>query len=114
MKPPSKTWMIFLKVTSFLARIVKTQGLIDTWCRKKIAYILSEDRIGQLTATSVKIKAEELNVSIDIIKDENNEDKISFPEDKKTLKRLLRFLDEDIYKSSLSNTIFVASGKRKD
>ncbi|MCE8015931.1 hypothetical protein HOP62_07565 [Halomonas sp. MCCC 1A17488] len=90
------------------------KGLIDTWCRKKIAYILSEDRIGQLTATSVKIKAEELNVSIDIIKDENNEDKISFPEDKKSLKRLLRFLDEDIYKSSLSNTIFVASGKRKD
>lgn len=92
----------------------ESKGLIDTWCRKKIAYILSEDRIGQLTATDIKNKADELNVRIDINEDGNSQDKIQFPEDKKSLKRLLRFLDEDIYKSSLSNTIFVANSKRKD
>lgn len=88
--------------------------LIDNWCRKKIAFILKEERFNNLTATHIKSKADELNVEINVEKDKNGEDKIQFPDEKKTLKRILRFLDEDIYKSSLTNTIFVANSKRKD
>lgn len=88
--------------------------LIDNWCRKKIAFITKEERFINLTVSNIKTKADELNVTISIKNDEQGNEKIEFPEDKKTLKRILRFLDEDIYKSSLTNTIFVANSKRRD
>lgn len=88
-------------------------GIVDDWCRKKIAYILSEGSVKDLSPDIIKQKALELNVAIEFLKDEDDNEKIKFPTERSELKNLLRFLDEDIYKSSLTDTLYVANSKRK-
>ncbi|BBG30445.1 hypothetical protein [Zymobacter palmae] len=94
-------------------REVGDNDIVDNWCRRKIAYILKEGRIKDLGADVLKKQAKELKVDIEFSENENGECRLVFPDDKRGLKKLLRFLDEDIYKSSLSGTIFVAGTKRE-
>ncbi|WP_414499541.1 hypothetical protein [Zymobacter sp. IVIA_12111.31 C1] len=88
-------------------------GIIDDWCRKKISYILNEGNVKDLSPDILKQKALELDVTIEFSKDEDGNEKIKFPTERTELKNLLRFLDEDIYKSSLTDTLYVANSKRK-
>lgn len=89
-------------------------GLIavsDSWIRRKL-WLVRESRIlERVQPNDIKAIAAEFNIPIEY-EQLNGEDRIKIPEDKKALKTLLRFLDEDYYKSPLSKTNFVTNSKR--
>ncbi len=87
---------------------LKEENLTST-IRKKI-FLISKNNILQYVKKNfqqVKNYAEELG--IDCFKDE----KIKFPEDKEGIKKLINFLNEDLYKSPISNTIYESNSKKK-
>lgn len=81
----------------------------DTWVRRKVALIEDGKVLEKYSPYEIKKIAEEHDVDLNIIEDE----KILVPEDKRELKELLRFLDEDIYKGPFSNNTYVTNSKRK-
>ena len=78
------------------------------WSRKKIALILHGKVLDSMTAKSVKAAAK--LVDYDVPMDGN---KIKLPSDKKELKALLQFLDEDLYLGPISHRRLLSSGKRE-
>jgi hypothetical protein len=84
----------------------------DTWVRRKIAILRRSGAVSQLAPRKVKTAGAEFDVTI-VIKRVNGKDTIVLPGDRASLKDLLRFLDEDYYKSPLSDARYVSHSKRK-
>lgn len=91
-----------------------TQQLIemsDSWVRRKISLIHQSGILQNVPINDMKIVASEFNIPFSTEMDGSDE-VIKLPDNKSDLKKLLRFLDEDYYKSPLSNTAFVTNSKR--
>jgi hypothetical protein len=84
----------------------------DTWTRRKIALLLKSGLIDSVSPRKAKKLAAEFDVSV-LVKKVGGKDKILLPTDRHALKDLLRFLDEDYYKSPLTKTRYVSHSKRK-
>lgn len=89
-------------------------GIVDIWCRRKIASINQSGVLSASLANANDIisKAKNFNIAIEV-KNDGKENKILIPKDKKELKKLLRFLDDDYYESLLSTQKFLTNSKRK-
>lgn len=85
---------------------------IDNWIRKKITFINQEGILDTCTPKDLRDAAAEFGIDIGV-HEEAEQLKLIFPEDKKKLKELLRFLDEDIYQSPISGNRFQTNSKRK-
>jgi hypothetical protein len=85
---------------------------IDNWIRKKITFINQEGILDACTPAVIRDAGLSLGITIDI-NNSSGSDKLVFPPDKKKLKELLRFLDEDIWESALSGSRFQSSSKRR-
>ncbi|QIQ71363.1 Kiwa anti-phage protein KwaB-like domain-containing protein [Pseudomonas coronafaciens] len=85
---------------------------LDNWIRKKITFINQEGILDICTPAVIKAAALEFGIELKTHQDGENE-KLFFPEDKKKLKELLRFLDEDIYQSPITGNRFQSRAKRK-
>ncbi|EGQ8231940.1 Kiwa anti-phage protein KwaB-like domain-containing protein [Vibrio parahaemolyticus] len=83
----------------------------DSWVRRKISLIQQSDILETVPIHVMKAVASEFNIPFSTIS-LNGSEVIEIPTDKPALKVLLRFLDEDYYKSPLSNTSFVTNSKR--
>jgi hypothetical protein len=94
--------------------VANLDGLIavsDSWVRRKL-WLIRESRIlERVQPNDIKAIAAEFNIPVEY-QEVNGEERIKMPEEKKALKTLLRFLDEDYYKSPLSKTNFVTNSKR--
>lgn len=94
--------------------VSNVDGLIelsDSWVRRKIS-LIQQSGILELVPIHVMLAvAAEFNVPF-VTDNVDGHHVIKIPENKADLKVLLRFLDEDYYKSPLSNTSFVTSNKR--
>lgn len=86
-------------------------GLSDSWVRRKISLIQQSGILELVPIHVMQVVATEFNIPF-AIENINGCDIIKIPDNKSDLKVLLRFLDEDYYKSSLSNTNFVTNNKR--
>lgn len=83
----------------------------DTWVRRKFALILQSGVLTSVPMSVIKQIAVEFKIKIQTrIVDES--ELIVIPNDKGELKKLLRFLDEDYYKSSLLSRLHIANSKR--
>jgi len=106
-------------ITEFAALInIKAESeeelvaLADSWIRRKISLIQQSEILINVPINQMKAVALEFNIPfVTVI--ENEVEMISLPREKADLKKLLRFLDEDYYRSPLSNTNFVTNSKRE-
>lgn len=83
----------------------------DSWVRRKISLVQQSGILSNVPLNEMKAVAAEFNIPFDTI-EEKSEEVIKIPEKKSDLKKLLRFLDEDYYKSPLSKTNFITNSKR--
>lgn len=79
----------------------------DEWVRRRVALIQDAGLLGTIPAKKIKSEAKKFKVVVEV-----RQNKILLPNDKKKLKELLRFLDENYYISSLTGGKFVANSKR--
>ena len=90
--------------------VLKT--VADTWVRRKVAILAKSGVLAKLSPKKAKTIGAEFGVVVGI-KRIGGKDRIVLPEDRLALKELLRFLDEDYYKSPLSDAKYVSHSKRK-
>jgi hypothetical protein len=83
----------------------------DSWVRRKISLIQQSGILQNVPINEMKVVATEFSIPF-LTVTENGDELIQIPDNKSDLKKLLRFLDEDYYKSSLSQTNFVTNSKR--
>ncbi|WP_028113390.1 Kiwa anti-phage protein KwaB-like domain-containing protein [Ferrimonas kyonanensis] len=105
-------------VTEFAALdIIKSENtdelieMSDSWVRRKISLIQQSGILQNVPINEMKAVAIEFNIPF-LTEIDGAEEVIKLPDNKSDLKKLLRFLDEDYYKSPLSNTAFVTNSKR--
>lgn len=80
----------------------------STPVRKKIALIRQSGILEKFTTEQIVAAAQNFNVVINT----SHDGKITLPTNSTELRRLLRFLDEDYYKSPLSQTHYISNSKR--
>lgn len=83
----------------------------DTWVRRKFWLIKQSGILERVALADIKLIAAEFGIAADYTNIDGAEH-LQLPVDKRQLKTLLRFLDEDYYKSPLSKTNFVTNSKR--
>jgi hypothetical protein len=91
-----------------IADAAQLQSMADTWIRRKIAAI--NDSGVLTTHTAARIKQLALDCGLDI---EVESKKIKIPADKKRLKEILGFLDEEVYKGAFTDVTYITNSKRK-
>lgn len=86
----------------------KLIGGLSDWYRKKIALILRGDVLDEMTIKSIRKAGKLIDYEVPV-----QDNRILLPDDKKMLKELLQFLDEDIYRGIMSQRKLLSSGKRE-
>lgn len=93
---------------------VDSHGLLemaDSWVRRKISLIQQSGILQNVPLHEMKAAAIDFNIPFETV-NEGSSEVIGIPDNKSDLKKLLRFLDEDYYKSPLSKTNFVTNSKQ--
>jgi hypothetical protein len=90
---------------------VKLLEMSDSWVRRKISLIQQSGILQSVPINEMKAVAAEFSIPFTTVT-ENGDELIKIPDNKSDLKKLLRFLDEDYYKSPLSKTNFITNSKR--
>lgn len=83
----------------------------DTWVRRKIWLISQSQILDKVPMADIKAVSTEFHIDFNTTMDDGVE-KLVIPTDKKQLKTILRFLDEDYYKSPLLANYYLANSKR--
>ncbi len=86
-------------------------AMADSWVRRKISLIQQSGILQNVPINEMKAVAAEFNIPFDTVTETSGE-RIKIPGNKSDFKKLLRFLDEDYYKSPLSKTNFITNSKR--
>lgn len=81
---------------------------VSSTLRKKIKAIRDRGVLDNTTLEQVQDQARNVNIEFDI-----EDGKIKVPSDKQYIKKLIKFLDEDYFKTPLTNRVCVASSKRE-
>lgn len=84
------------------------QSMADTWIRRKIAAINDSGVLKNNKATKIKKMAQHCGLEVSV---ENG--KLEMPSDKKKLKEVLGFLDNEVYKGAFSEETYITNSKRK-
>lgn len=84
------------------------QQMADTWIRRKIAVINDSGILENNTASKIKRLAQNCGLEITV---ENN--KIIMPVEKKKLKEMLAFLDDEVYKGAFTEETYITNSKRR-
>jgi len=85
--------------------------LADSWVRRKISLVQQSGILQNVPLNEMKAVAIDFGIPFTTVNADGIE-VICVPDNKSDLKKLLRFLDEDYYKSPLSKTNFVTNSKR--
>ncbi len=86
----------------------KFQSMADTWIRRKIAAINDSGVLKNNTAAKIKKLAQSCGLEVIV---ENK--KLVIPTDKKKLKEILGFLDDEVYKGAFTEETYITNSKRK-
>lgn len=86
-------------------------GVSDAWVRRKVILISQSGVLEKIDVEKAKAAAAAFNITLDITM-HDGKNVIVLPSDKKDLKMVLKYLDEDYFHSLLTNTPSVSSSKR--
>lgn len=91
--------------------VVELIELSDTWIRRKLSLIKQSGVLTTVPMGVIKQVAAEfkINIATEIV---GQVEVVLMPRNKAELKKVLRFLDEDYYKSSLLSRLHIANSKR--
>ncbi|WP_315118153.1 Kiwa anti-phage protein KwaB-like domain-containing protein [uncultured Clostridium sp.] len=84
----------------------------DSWVRKKVALIQDSQVLQKNEVSEIVEVAKKFNVPLNVVNREGTE-RILLPNEKKEMKAVLKFLDEDIYKGVFSDITFETNSKRR-
>jgi hypothetical protein len=84
------------------------QSMADTWIRRKIAAINDSGVLRNNTASKIKKLAHKCGLEI-LVED----GKLVIPAEKKKLKEILGFLDDEVYKGAFTEETYITNSKRK-
>jgi hypothetical protein len=84
------------------------QSMADTWIRRKIAAINDSGVLRNNTASKIKKLAQKCGLEI-LVED----GKLVIPAEKKKLKEILGFLDDEVYKGAFTEETYITNSKRK-
>lgn len=82
-------------------------GQADSRVRKKIASIMDSKVLERFSARDIQRIGKQTGINV-MIRDK----KVVIPADKKQMKIILGFLDEEVYKGSFSNATYITNSKR--
>ena len=80
----------------------------NEWFRKRIALLKDSGLLNQFSATDIQSRSTGYDVSVDIV-----DNKIVFPSNKAAAKRLLQFLNEELYRGAITETLYGTNSKRE-
>ena len=86
-------------------------AISDNWIRRKFSLIAQSGVLDDVSMVDIRRVAQEFQIPLDI-QMVNGVEAIILPGNKAELKRVLRFLDEDYYKSSFRSRLHIANSKR--
>lgn len=81
----------------------------DTWIRRKVSLITQSGILQNADIDNLDAVAKEFKIQLNIVGG-----KIIMPVDKRNIKVLLRFLDDDYYESPISKKQFISNSKREN
>jgi hypothetical protein len=84
------------------------QAMADTWIRRKIAAINDSGVLKNNNTAKIKKLAQSCGLEVTV---ENK--KLVIPGDKKKLKEILGFLDDEVYKGAFTEETYITNSKRK-
>lgn len=80
----------------------------NQWFRKRFAMLRDSGILDRFTANQIAAHADGYEVSVQV-----NRNKIVFPADKAQAKRLLQFLNEEIFRGAITETLYETNSKRE-
>lgn len=86
--------------------------IADGWIRRRIGLIADSGILDQATPRKLAGIAARFDLTLQVRR-VGGQERIELPTQRKQLKRLLKFLDEDYYESALSDAKYVTSSKRR-
>ena len=83
-------------------------GYANQWFRKRFAMLKDSGILDEYSATEIQSRSNGHNVSIVV-----SNSKIIFPADKTEAKRVLQFLNEELYRGPITETLYETNSKRE-
>jgi len=80
----------------------------NQWFRKRFAMLRDSNVLDEFSPAQIKQRSQGYEVNVQIV---NN--KIVFPADKRQAKRLLQFLNEEVYRGPITETLYETNSKRE-
>ena len=93
--------LLFADVTTF-------DEMADSWIRRKVASIHDSGVLEKFSAPDIQTKAYQAGITLEV-----SQDKVVIPSDKRKLKVVLGFLDEEAYRGPFSQNTYLANSKRR-
>lgn len=84
----------------------------DSWVRRKVSLLIDSKVFDEGEPSIIAEKAAQYDVDVTVTA-ENEREQIKLPDEKKDLKEVLRFLDEDYYSGPITETRYLSNSKKK-
>ncbi len=83
-------------------------GTATQWFRKRVGMLRGSEVLDQFSVDEIRARSEGYDVSIELV-----DGKIVFPADKTAAKRLLQFLNEEIYRGPITAILYETNSKKQ-
>ena len=80
----------------------------NEWFRKRIAMLKDSGLLDEFSASQIQSRSTGYDVSVSVV-----DGKIVFPSEKSAAKRLLQFLNEELYRGAITETLYETNSKRE-
>ncbi|MDE0299009.1 MAG: hypothetical protein OXN17_10280 [Candidatus Poribacteria bacterium] len=80
----------------------------DQWTRKRFALLKHSGILDTFSTDEILTRSEGYDIEIQIVKE-----RVVFPSDRRRVKKLLQFLNEELFRGAITNTLYETNSKKK-